>query len=246
MPRSLSPDDVMKTPRRLGVLGGMGPLATADFMAKLVVGTPAATDQEHIPVVVYSVPQVPDRANAILTEGASSPVPAMAEGLRTLETAGVDGIAIPCVTAHYWYAELCGCVSLPILHITDATDAMLKSRGAGQAKIGLLGTAGTLKGGHVKKQLADYGYDVILPSDVELSMHVLPAIAAVKAGELDAALVHGLRAVDAMLQQNVEQVVLACTELPSALALGSAEVRKKCLDTVDALAQYCVRWATAP
>jgi aspartate racemase len=236
----------MKTPRRLGVLGGMGPLATADFMTKLVVSTPAETDQQHIPVIVYSVPQIPDRAKAILDPQGRSPIDAMVAGLRTLEAANVDGIAIPCVTAHYWYKELCSATSLPILHITDATDAALRSRGTATAKIALLGTAGTIRGGHVEQKLTEYGYHVVLPTDAQMHAHVLPAITAVKAGEVDAALEYGLQAVDVMLTQNVDQVVLACTELPAALARSPLAVQEKCLDTVAALARYCVAWATAP
>ncbi len=83
----------------LGVLGGMGPLATVDFLGKLIAETPATRDAEHIPVVVYSVPQIPDRPRAILENG-ESPLPAMLKGIRTLQQAGATGIAIPCNTAH--------------------------------------------------------------------------------------------------------------------------------------------------
>src|SRR5688572_33509583 len=89
----------------LGVLGGMGPLATVDFLAKLIEETGAERDEDHVPVVVYSVPQIPSRPAAIL-HGGASPLPAMLEGVRTLERAGATAIAIACNTAHYWHDAL--------------------------------------------------------------------------------------------------------------------------------------------
>ena len=230
-------------PRRLGVLGGMGPLATADFMVKLVSATPAATDQEHIPVVVYSVPQTPDRAKAILTDGAVSPVPAMLDGLRTLEAAGAEAIAIPCITAHYWFDELCAASAVPLLHITDAIDVELRARNASGERVALLGTEGTLKGGHVELQLSKAGYDVVLPTDAQLRRYVLPSIAAVKGGDLTVALEHASQVVTQLEADGLAHVVLACTELPTALAGATATLKASCVDTVGALARYCVEWA---
>ena len=103
----------------LGILGGMGPLATADFYAKLIAQTPAARDQDHVPVVIYAVPQVPDRTAALLRGGAT-PVPALLAGLRTLVAAGAQAIAMPCNTAHAWFDELAAQSPVPLLHIADA------------------------------------------------------------------------------------------------------------------------------
>jgi aspartate racemase len=86
--------------RTLGILGGMGPLATVDFMRKVIDLTPATRDQDHIPMVVASIPQVPDRTAAILGDG-ESPLPVMLDAIRLLNLAAVDAVAIPCNTAHY-------------------------------------------------------------------------------------------------------------------------------------------------
>src|SRR4051812_14632246 len=108
----------MREKRRvLGVLGGMGPLATVDFLKKLIEETPATRDQDHVPVVVYSVPQIPDRPGAIL-EATESPLPAMLEGVRVLKGAGAAALAIACNTAHYWYDEL-SAEGVPVVHIAD-------------------------------------------------------------------------------------------------------------------------------
>src|SRR3954471_9827880 len=103
----------------LGVLGGMGPLATVDFLAKLIEETPAKGDPDHVPVIVYSVPQIPDRPGAIL-ENTESPLPAMLEGVRHLKRGGATLIAIACNTAHFWYDAL-SAEGVPIAHIADAT-----------------------------------------------------------------------------------------------------------------------------
>jgi len=89
----------------LGVLGGMGPMATVDFLKKLVEATPAARDQDHLGVMVAQAPGIPDRTGAILGEG-PDPLPAMTIALRRLEAAGATRIAIPCNTAHHWHGAL--------------------------------------------------------------------------------------------------------------------------------------------
>ena len=115
--------------RLLGVLGGMGPLATADFFKKLIEETPAQYDEEHVPVVIYSVPQMPDRVKAI-THGAESPLPHMLAGMRALQRLEVGCVAIPCNTAHHWFEELQRASGLPILHIADAACDELHKRGS--------------------------------------------------------------------------------------------------------------------
>ena len=108
----------METSRTLGVLGGMGPLASAHFMMRLTQLTPATRDQEHIPAVLWSDPRVPDRTRGKL-EGGADPLPFLLRGVRGLKAAGCGAIAIPCNTAHGWY-EAMAAEGLPILHIVDA------------------------------------------------------------------------------------------------------------------------------
>ena len=104
----------------LGVLGGMGPMATVDFMGKVIRNTPAACDQDHIAMVVRSATDVPDRTAAILDQG-RDPLPAMRHALRQLLESGARCIAIPCNTAHHWHDALQDETNVPILHIGDAT-----------------------------------------------------------------------------------------------------------------------------
>ena len=126
----------------LGVIGGMGPLATVDFIKKLVLGTPAHCDQEHIPLVVCSIPQIPDRTTAILEEG-PSPLPELLRVLNVLERSAVDYIAIPCNTAHAFVDRMQAHLRVPVLNMLDETMAQVAGLYPGQL-VGLLATSGTV------------------------------------------------------------------------------------------------------
>ncbi|HYZ33491.1 MAG TPA: amino acid racemase, partial [Crenalkalicoccus sp.] len=169
------------TERVLGVLGGMGPLASAEFMLRLTRLTPAERDQDHIPAVLWSDPRVPDRTAARLSGGAD-PLPWLLRGLRGLEAAGCGAIAIPCNTAHGWFDALQAETPLPILHIVDAAAAELVRLNVPAGRVGVLATAGTLAMRLYQDRLAARGYDCLVPEPGEMARLVTPAIAAVKAG----------------------------------------------------------------
>lgn len=122
-------------PRRrlIGVLGGMGPAATIDFMAKIVMLTPAASDQEHVPLLVHDVPQIPDRSSAIAA-GSDAPFLPMLAGLMQLARGGAEIIAIPCNTAHHWHERLARSCGVPLIHIADAVVEMLAEQEAPPAR----------------------------------------------------------------------------------------------------------------
>jgi len=225
----------------LGVLGGMGPLATVDFMRKLIAETPALRDEDHIPVVVYSVPQIPDRPRAILS-GGESPLPALLEGIRTLKQAGAAAIAIPCNTAHFWYDDMVRAGGLPILHIADATLAQLALRRVGPGAVGLIGTKGTLAAGFFQQRLESQGYRCIVNSVTEQDELVLPAITHVKRNELDAARPLVEAAIAGLLANDAAVVVLACTEIPVVLDRIEPAAAALCIDATRALASACVAW----
>jgi aspartate racemase len=223
----------------IGVLGGMGPAATLDFMAKLMRLTPAARDQDHVPLVVLSDPRVPDRVGPILHGRGNSPLAALQEGVRRLERAGASCIAIPCHTAHAWYAALAGATPLPILHIVDATLAELARQTLPPGPLGLLATAATLKAGLYQERLAAAGYPALLASDEVMAAAVLPAIALVKRDRAAEAAPLLQRAIEHLRAAGAERVLLACTELPVALA---AAPQPACIDATEALARSCLAW----
>lgn len=225
----------------LGVIGGMGPLATADFFAKLVNNTRAQTDDEHVPVLIHSVPQIPSRPAAILRGGAS-PLPALRAARDRLLAAGATVLAMPCNTAHYWYDDLVEGCPVPFLHIADAVAELLP---AAVTTVGMLATRATLHARVYEGRLAQCAFNVIAPDDDEYDNAVQPAIDAVKRGDLVSA-GRGIEPAVARLRtRGAAVVILACTELPPALdAIGSA-ARAHCIDATDALAQSCVRWWVA-
>lgn len=136
----------------LGVLGGMGPLASAVFMKRLTALTAAEVDQQHIPTILWSDPRIPDRTDAMVN-GGEDPLPWLMHGASRLKQAGARAIVIPCNSAHLWYDELSEAVRLPILHIVTAVAANLQRLGMLRGRIGLIGTTGTLKLGLYQRQL---------------------------------------------------------------------------------------------
>jgi aspartate racemase len=222
----------------LGVLGGMGPAATVDFLAKLVRLTPAERDQDHIPVVVVSEPRVPDRIAPIMEGRGPSPLEALRQGIRTLEQAGARCVAIPCHTAHHWYDGMVAGARVPILHIADAVLADLAGRADGP--IGLLATAATLKAGFYQARLAAAGHACALPAAEVMATSVLPAIALVKRNRAAEAAPLVVEAVRHLRQRGARMVLLACTELP--IALAAAPDPPACVDATEALARACIAW----
>jgi aspartate racemase len=227
----------------LGVLGGMGPLASAQFMLRLTLLTPAARDQDHIPAVLWSDPRVPDRTAARLA-GGEDPLPALLRGIRGLEAAGAGAIAIPCNTAHGWFDALQAATPLPILHIVDAAAQDLRRQGIAGGRIGLLATAGTLAMRLYQDRLGALGYDCITPSADEMEALVSPGIALVKANRVAEAYRPLAQAAGLLKQRGATAVVLGCTEIPLGILAGPyAEIGVPLVDTIDALALAAIGWA---
>jgi len=220
----------------LGVIGGMGPLATADFFGKLIVATGAGRDEDNIPALIHSVPQLPSRPAAIL-RGGESPLPALRVARDRLLAAGATMLAMPCNTAHYWYDDLVADVPTPFPHIADAVAAELPPQAQ---RVGIIATAATLAARIYEGRL--YGGIEWLSPEAELyEAAVQPAIDAVKRN----ASVDGGRlvapVVEALLERGASCVVLACTEVPVALDAIASSLRAHTLDSTAALARACVR-----
>ncbi len=232
-------------PDKLGVLGGMGPLATVDFLQKLVSLTPAKVDAGHIPVVVSSEPQIPARARGMLERGAPSPLPALLARRDFLAGAGARAIVMPCNTAHYWFDDLTDGLDTPFLHIVDAVIVALDAGGRHGAKIGLIGTRATIEGRLYEDPLQDKGFECVLPDDEIMTDLVLPGITRVKESRIAEARPMLREAVERLMGAGAEAVVLGCTELPVGLDMAEPWVAECCIDPTEALARACVDWAMA-
>jgi aspartate racemase len=225
----------------LGVLGGMGPLASAQFMVRLTLLTPAEQDQEHIPTVLWSDPRVPPRTAAKLAGGAD-PLPALLRGIRGLEAAGCGAIAIPCNTAHGWYEEMQAATPLPILHIVDAAAVDLARQGVAPGRIGLMGTAATLAMRLYQERLEGAGWDCLVPGEDEMRRLVTPAIDLVKANRVAEAYPPLAEVARGLAARGARAVVLGCTEIPLGIAAGPT-LPFPVIDTIDALARASIEWA---
>jgi aspartate racemase len=221
----------------------MGPLATADFYRKIVEETSAACDQEHIPVVICSLPDIPCRTSAILRDG-SSPLPRMLDAVDKLMQSEVDCILIPCNTAHYWYNEVRQASGMPVLHIVDAVHEELQARHPGARRLGLLGTESTLAARIYQQRLAEHDYAFTINKPAMREAYVVRAIELVKQGQPKQAGKLVEQAVRQLLHEGVEVPILACTELPLALEAVDSPLLPMCIDTNRALARAGVAWAT--
>ena len=228
--------------RMLGVLGGMGPLASAQFMLRLTLLTPAVRDQDHIPALLWSDPRVPDRSRGKLS-GGDDPLPWLLRGVRGLKEAGCGAIAIPCNTAHGWYGELAA-EGLPILHIVDAAATALRQH-TKRGTIGLMGTAATLKMRLYQDRLEAQGWTCIEPTEAEMQEKVSPGIGLVKANRVPEAYAPLAEIVQALAGRGAAAVVLGCTEIPLGIQAGPWQsLDVKLVDSIDALALAAIAWAT--
>jgi aspartate racemase len=238
-------------PVKLGVVGGVGPAATVDFLGKLVKNTPAGKDQDHIKVVVEQNPQIPDRTAHLVGEGAD-PTVSLYSTCKRLEAADAALIAIPCNTAHAFVERIQPYLSIPIISMLETTAEHLRGHLAPSAKVGLLATTGTVRSGLYAEAIARVGLDLVVP-DAAHQEQVMSAIygpSGVKAGfttgpcvsQLQAALVH-------LVDRGAQAIILGCTELPlvvaacEALELGGRKVRV--VDPTELLARRCVGLALA-
>ena len=149
--------------KQLGVIGGLGPLATAYFYELVIKMTDAASDQEHIGVLIYSKPSIPDRTAYILGDSRNNPLYPLIEAGQRLAGMGADYIAIPCITAHYFYQPLSENISIPIIHAIRETARFLKN--AGVVCTGIMATEGTIRCGLLQKELKEYGIYSVIPSE---------------------------------------------------------------------------------
>ena len=166
--------------KTIGILGGMGPLATADLFQKIVSLTAASSDSEHIRVYIDSNASIPDRTAAILS-GGEDPVPAMADALRHLELCGADCLVMPCNTAHYFLPRLAPLTKLPFLSMIEAAARACRERFPGKAAA-ILATTGTLAAGLYQDALAAEGVPFLVPDEAERDALMELIYQGVKAG----------------------------------------------------------------
>lgn len=236
-------------PFKIGVVGGVGPAATVDFMDKIVRNTPAGRDQEHLKVVVEQNPQIPDRTASLLGRGAD-PTIALYATCKKLEAAEADVIAIPCNTAHAFVDRIQPQLAIPVVHMLVETIAHIRRAHPQRRRVGLLATSGTVASGVYHDIAVEAGLELIVPDEADQArvMEAIYGPQGVKAGHTSGRCVDELMlALVSLVLRGAEVVILGCTELPLLLAQDEdfpvAGRRIVLLDPTEILARKCVALA---
>lgn len=227
------------SPRRtVGVLGGLGPAATADFLAKLTAATPATVDQDHLHVLVDSDPTVPDRNAAIAGTG-PSPGPALARMASRLEGAGAEFLVIACNTAHHWREDIESAVGIPLVDLIAATRDEVLARAPGVRCVGILAGGGCVAAGLYQRVFEDAGIEAVTQTseDLEAFMGLLYGI---KAGhDLDPIRAEMTAMAARLVGAGAEVLLAGCTEVPLVLTEEAAGV--PLVSSTDVLVAETVR-----
>lgn len=221
--------------KSFGIVGGLGPMATAYLLELIVDMTDAKTDQEHVDAIIFNRPSVPDRTAYILDPTKPSPVPPMADMAQKLEALGVCAIGTPCVTAHSFHEALQSSVHVPFINMVQETAAYLKN--AGCKKAGIMATTGTVRTGLFQTALSDAGVSDALP-DSAMQAYVMSLIYdCVKAG-LPADMEKFRAVSDALRGAGCDAIILGCTEL--SIIKRDNDIGGGYLDALEVLARAAV------
>ena len=230
--------------KTIGIMGGMGPAATVDLMSRIISMTDAASDQEHIPMIVDSDTRIPDRTEAILGKG-ESPVPEMLASAKRLEAAGADFIVIACHAAHHFVPEIRDEISIPILDMSEETAKLLKIKGVNRAAV--LATDGTVQSGLYGAALERFGIQTVYPDEEQQKMVMSLVYDYIKKGVTDISdLPHDgiTNMIGELSSRGAEVLLLASTELPIAFSIMGLR-SDAFVDPTIVLAKSAIRMAGA-
>ena len=229
----------MSDKKVIGILGGMGPLATADLFQKITLHTAASCDQDHPRVCIDSNTNISDRTAALL-HGGADPVPEMVKSAQRLESIGADLLIMPCNTAHYFLPRLQAMTEIPFLSILTAAAEACKAQFPGMT-VGILATKGTLSTQLYQNALGDAGVPYLIPEAAEQDALMRVIYDGVKAGKgPDAYRADLLTVVEHMMTRGAGVFLLGCTELP--LAAEAVGLTVPVVDPTAELAKAAIRF----
>ena len=228
----------------VGVIGGVGPMATVYYMQRVIEMTKAGCDQEHINMLVFNDCDIPDRTAFITEKSPDNPLPVMVEDAKRLEAAGCEFVVIPCNTAHYFYDELEQAVEIPVVNIVEETIRYAKARVQDLSCVGIMATTGTIVTGTYQKYAERAGLSFAVPDEDEQDLLMQIIYDGVKAGkpvpraDFD-------RVANPLRAKGAQCLILGCTELSVLkrdLPINDPDV----LDSIDVLASETVRRSGKP
>jgi aspartate racemase len=230
----------MKRFGTVGVVGGMGPEATLDLYKEIIFLTPAEKDQEHIPMVIYNNPTIPDRTAGILYKG-ENPLPELIKSVQKVEQSGADFIILPCNTSHYYIEDLRAFTNIPIVSMIEETLSFIQKRYPSVKRLGLLATTGTIKAEIYHRVFNPMGIEIItLPiQDQEyLVMEAIYGKNGIKAGCKDYPNNLLTRAVNKLAVSGAQLLMMGCTEIP--LVLNQEEISTILINPTRILAERAI------
>lgn len=224
--------------RKIGVLGGMGPQATIEFMQRVMAAVSANDDCDHIPMLVDNNTQIPSRIAHLIDGTGQDPTPVLVRMAQTLEAGGAEALAIPCNTAHAYGDAIAGSVSIPLLNMV--TLSAQKAAAMTDGPIGVLASPASRITGIFDRALANLGRRAIYAEDENTMLRVIRDIKRLGPTPGSERLLQG--ASRQLLNAGARLQLVACTEL-SLLANPVVEDAAQ-IDTVDVLTEAVVRFAT--
>jgi aspartate racemase len=226
----------------VGILGGMGPAATLDLMAKILAAGQGEREQEGVRMIVDCNPGVLDR-NAALSGDGASPGPMLGAMARGLQAAGADFLAMACNTAHAWQADIVAAVRIPFVSMIEATCDAISERFPGARTIGLIAAQGCLDAGLYQAAASERGWRLVTP-DFDRQASFMRALYRLKAGDFSEGVRIGfLECAEALATAGAEVVLAGCTEAP--LMLKAGDIGPPLVDSTLALAERIVALARA-
>ncbi|MFC2013173.1 aspartate/glutamate racemase family protein [Chloroflexota bacterium] len=225
----------------IGILGGLGPKATADLFGRIINATPVTNEQDHLRIIIDNNPKIPDRNLGILGK-AESPLEELTNTALNLERAGVEIIAIPCNTAHYYLNDLRKSVSVPFMDMIAETGNYISKQFPEIKRLGLLATTTTIKTQLYQRKLKPR--QILLP-DSESQSRVMEAIYTVKGARPgfthESARKEALTVAQSLVARGAEAIIVGCTELSTVFSGQSFSV--PLIDPLQILALAVVKEA---
>lgn len=226
--------------KTIGILGGMGPEATASLYQKIIRHTSATTDQQHLHVIIDADPSVPDRTKAILQNGAS-PTRALKEMALRLKKSGADVLILPCNTAHFFIDEVLQSVDLPFINMIDETVRVCQAVLPERSCVGLLATSGTLAANVYHARFLTTNLNLLVPEDEDQLKLMEGIYNGVKAGQLEYGADLLKEVAQNLIKKGAQLIIGGCTEIP--LAINDKDLEVPFVDTLDVLAAAVVAYA---
>lgn len=233
--------DKRKPTKTVGIIGGMGPLATIDLMRRVVLNTPASDDGDHIRMLVDNNPRVPSRINALIEGTGVSPAPCLIDMARSLESSGADFLAMPCNTAHHYHPDIAAAVSIPVMSIVEEALEHVVAQLGDEPSIGMLASSALQKIDLYEHPAEQRGVRLHYPATTD-QHKVMQLINAIKAGQHSAAQIAQLEPILKTLQSaGADCALLACTEFSAVSSQIASPL--PVLDASEILARAIVKAA---